>query len=479
MSHVPTGLEAGQLEPGDPEPAPDQRSSAEPGASQHGASQHEPSGYRALLRTPGAAKFCISAMIGRAPMSMFGLGTVLLISASTGRYALAGLVSGAGSIGYAASAPQVARLADRFGQHRVLRPLIAFFAAACIIFVTCAELKAPIWILMITGCLAGSSMPSLGSMVRARWSALLRDPAALHAAFALESVVDEMTFVIGPALVTVLATAVPPAGVLLCMVLSVGGTLFFAAQRQTEPPARPQLAQSQEPASDQPASDQHRGGRTDTESGAGAGRRAGRYRRQRAARLPAPGLLTMAPLYLCLGAMFSSVDLSTVDFAQRHGHKPLAGLILGTYALGSGIGGLWYGSRSWRAPLDRRFVLTLVLTIAGVATFWAQPDLISLDAGMLVAGLTISPTLIAGYGLIERQAQQARRTEAMTWLSSTIAVGVATGSSVCGRIIDTAGPRWGYGFAAICGVVAVMTGLLGRGRLHAAPDANAAQWVDA
>ena len=436
MTQVPAGLDAGQLEPCEPEPS---------------AGKQGRVGYFTLLRTPGAARFCVSGMIGRAPMSMFGLGTVLLVSASTGRYALAGLVSGAGSIGYAAAAPQVARLADRFGQHRVLRPLIAFFGIACVVFVTCAELKAPIWVLIVTGCLAGSSMPSLGSMVRARWSALLRDPAALHAAFALESVVDEMTFVIGPALVTVLATAVPPAGVLLCMVLSVSGTLFFAAQRQTEPPVRAHVTSEGVPAA----------------------------RTRRGGRLPAPGLLTMAPLYLCLGAMFASIDLSTVDFAQLHGHKPLAGFILGTYALGSGIGGLWYGSRAWRAPLARRFTLTLALTVAGVATFWTQPSLISLDAGMLVAGLTISPTLIAGYGLIERQAPGARRTEAMTWLSSTIAVGVATGSSICGRIIDTTGPRWSYGFAALVGVIAIAICLLGRGRLRATPDAEAAQWVDA
>ncbi|HUB40095.1 MAG TPA: MFS transporter [Streptosporangiaceae bacterium] len=454
MTQVPAGLDAGQQEPREPEPDVGQHT----GGQETGF--HGLGGYRALLRTPGAARFCVSAMIGRAPMSMFGLGTVLLIAASTGRYGLAGLVSGAGSIGYAASAPQVARLADRFGQHRVLRPLIAFFGVACVVFVTCAELKAPIWLLMITGFLAGSSMPSLGSMVRARWSALLRNPAAIHSAFALESVIDEMTFVIGPALVTVLATAVPPAGVLTCMVLSVGGTLFFAAQRQTEPPVRPLASQQgagyQGASESEPASRRRRGGR-----------------------LPAPGLLMMAPLYLFIGTMFASIDLSTVDFAQRQGHKPLAGFILGTYALGSGIGGLWYGSRAWRAPLERRFVLTLGLTVAGVATFWAQPSLISLDAGMLVAGLTISPTLIAGYGLIERQAPQARRTEAMTWLSSTIAVGVATGSSICGRIIDTAGPRWGYGFAALMGVIAVTTCLLGRGRLRATPEADAAQWVDA
>jgi predicted MFS family arabinose efflux permease len=445
MSDVPARLEAGQLEPDEP--------------AEYPAGRYLGAKYVAVLRTPGAARFCVSAMIGRAPMSMFGLGTVLLVAASTGRYAVAGLVSGAGSIGYAVCAPQLARLADKFGQHRVLRPLIAFFASSCVVFVLCAELKAPLWLLMITGCLAGSSMPSLGSMVRARWSALLSDPAALQSAFALESVVDEMVFVIGPALVTVLATALPPAGILLCMVLAVTGTLFFAAQRQTEPAVRPP-----EP--------RQRSGASEADTAINGGRRLLR-------RLPAPGLLTMAPLYLCLGAMFASIDLSTVDFAQRHGHKPLAGLILGTYAFGSGVGGLWYGSRTWRARLERRFALTLALTVAGVATFWTQPSLLSLDGGVLIAGLTIAPTLIAGYALIERQTRGARQTEAMTWLSSAISIGVAVGSAICGRIIDTVGPRWGYGFAATCGAIAISICLLGLRRLHATAGAKAAQWANA
>ena len=430
MTQCSAGLDSGQLEPSEP-PADNGR--------------HPGSGYLALLRIPGAARFCLTGMIGRAPMAMFGLGTVLLVAASTGRYGLAGLVSGAGSVGYAITAPQVARLADKFGQQRVLRPLVAVFAISCLVFVASAELRAPVWILMITGCAAGSSMPSLGSMVRARWSVLLDGTPALDSAFALESVVDEMIFVVGPALVTVLATTLPPAGVLLCVVLSVTGTLLFAAQRQTEPPIRSA---------------------------------AERAWRTTGGRLPAPGLLTMAPLYLCLGAMFASIDLSTVDFAQQQGHKPLAGLILGTYALGSAIGGLWYGSRTWQTPVHRRFAFALILTVAGVATFWAQPALATLDAGMLVAGLTISPTLIAGYSLIERQAYASRRTEAMTWLSSAISIGVALGSALCGRIIDEAGPRWGYGFAAGCGVITVTICLGGLRRLRATSDAEAAEWVD-
>jgi predicted MFS family arabinose efflux permease len=408
--------------------------------------------YLSLLRIPGAARFSVTAAIGRLPMSMFGLGTVLLVKATTGQYGLAGFVSGAGSIGYAVCAPRLATLADRFGQRRVLRPLVALFAVSTIVFIACAELHAPVWALLMTGCVAGASMPSLGSMVRARWSTLVAGSPALHSAFALESVVDEMIFVAGPAVVTLLATKVLPAsGVGTAMVVCVIGTLLFAAQRRTEPPhgLRAAAAEQAEPlaAGDRP-----------------------RWRG-----LAAPGLATLGPAYLFLGAMFAAIDLSTVDFAQVQGHKPLAGFILGTYALGSAIGGLWYGSRTWRAPLQRRFVVTLAITVAGVATFWAQPNLLSLDLSMLVCGLTISPTLIAGYSLIEQQASDLRQTEAMTWLSSTISVGVAIGASVAGQLVDMAGPRASYAFAAGCGVLAVAACLVGRRGLCATGEAVAAQ----
>ena len=66
-------------------------------------------------------------------MSMFSLGTVLLIAATTGRYGLAGLVAAVGSVGYALGAPQIARLIDRFGQARAPRPQVAVFGAATVV----------------------------------------------------------------------------------------------------------------------------------------------------------------------------------------------------------------------------------------------------------------------------------------------------------------------------------------------------------
>jgi MFS family permease len=411
------------------------------------------SGYLAVLRTPGALRFCVAGAVGRMPMAMFGLGSLLLIAALTGRYGLAGVVAAAGSVGYAVSAPQLARLADRFGQHRVLRPTAAVFSAATASFVACAELRAPLWAVLVTGCLAGASMPSLGSMVRARWSALLGSSPGLGTAYALESVVDEMIFVIGPAVATLLATEVQPAaGVVTATVLCVAGTLTLASQVGTEPAPHP--ARRPVPAASR---------------GAGrAGRRAGR-------RLPAAALVTLAPAFGFLGSMFASIDLSTVAFAQQHGHKPLAGFLLGTYALGSATGGIWYGSRSWRVPLERRFAITLCLTVAGVATFWSLPSLQALAVVIFVSGLTISPTLIAGFSLIERQALAGRRTEGMTWLSSSVSVGVAAGSAIAGQVVDAGGARWGYVFAAGCGCLAAIVAITGLGRLRAEHAGQAAQ----
>jgi len=71
--------------------------------------------------------------------------------------------------------------------------------------------------------------------------------------------------------------------------------------------------------------------------------------------------------------------------------------------------------------------VTLILTVLGVATFWAQPNLITLTCGIYLCGLTIAPTLIAGFSLLEAQAKPGRRTEAMSWLSSGIGVGLAIG----------------------------------------------------
>ena len=423
--------------------------------------------YLELLRTPGALEFSASGVVGRMSMSMYGLGTVLLIALLTGRYGEAGTVAAAGAVGYALFSPAIATKSDRLGQRRVLLVQTAVFTLSSAVFISCAELRAPFWILLLTGIVAGGSMPSIGSMVRTRWSSMVDgDPQRLHTAFALESVNDELILVIGPALVTLLATQLAPAtGIGTASLLCVVGTLLFAAQRRTEPALKPRPVQ---------ATDRVAAGLPPARDATPLGLRRAIGRLSRPS-LPARGLGTLAPAFLLIGAMFSAIDLSTVAFAAELGHRPVAGLILGTYALGSAAGGLWYGSRHWKAPLGRRFTITAALTVVGVSSFWAMPGLLALDAVGFMAGLAISPTLMTGYAILERQAPPHRTTEAMAWLSSTISVGVALGSAFAGHIIDAYGARWSFAFSACCGAAGVLICVAGLRKLRTDDDSQPAE----
>src|SRR5579871_3020296 len=125
--------------------------------------------YADIFRVPGAWRFSAAGIIGRMPMAMFGLGTVLLISAATGKYGVAGAVSAVGSLGYAFTSPRIARLIDTRGQRRILLPLLTVFTTSTTALILTVELHAPTWAVFVTGAIAGATMPSLGTLVRARW----------------------------------------------------------------------------------------------------------------------------------------------------------------------------------------------------------------------------------------------------------------------------------------------------------------------
>jgi hypothetical protein len=195
--------------------------------------------------------------------------------------------------------------------------------------VAAVTLRAPDWTLFACGMAGGATIPQTGPMARARWSALLAGSPRLHTAFSVESVADELCFVIGPAAVTLLATQLLPAAGVACAALcAVAGSLWFAAQRATEPAVARAVDASGAGDAVGALGAVGVSGAVGTPGAPGA----------RRARLAAPTLVVLMPACLFLGMMFVAVDLSTVDFATRLGHKPLAGLILGPGAPRCGSG---------------------------------------------------------------------------------------------------------------------------------------------
>jgi hypothetical protein len=375
--------------------------------------------YRAVLRTPASLAFAIPGVIGRMPMAMLSLAQVMLLSAVTGSYGIAGSVSAAGAVLYAAVTPRVARMADRYGQARVLIPQVTVFAAATTTLAACAAGRAPVWALTATGALSRATMPSLGPMVRSRWSHILSGSGLLDAAFSLEGIADELIFITGPVLVAMLVTGIAPvAGVLVTAALAVAGVAGLTSQRRSQPPPAP-------------------------------------ARRGRAGVLRSPAVRVLIGMQVCLGALFVAVDLATLAFAADHGHRVLAGPLLALYGLGSAIAGVWYGTRRWQAPLATRLITALAATVAGVAPLAVMPGIWPMAAALTAAGLGISATLATAYRALDLAVPAGQRTEAMSWLTTAAATGTALGAPVTGHLIDTYGAAAGYLFSFAAGLAAL------------------------
>ncbi|GAA2316226.1 MFS transporter [Nonomuraea roseoviolacea subsp. roseoviolacea] len=395
--------------------------------------------YRGLFDGPGVKGFVLAGFVGRMPMSMLGIGIVLLVSGLTESYATAGAVAATTNLSFAVAAPMSGRLVDRFGQTRVIAPFASLNALALAALMLSAGLRLPEWTLYAAALLVGATSLSLGSMVRARWSALHGGSPRLHTAFAFESVVDEVIFVTGPALVTVLATEINPfAGLAVALVCMLGGSLALAGQRSTQPPVQPVRG----------------GGGTP---------------------ILIPGVALLACVYLGLGAVFGSVDLITVAFAEEHGVKGAAGFLLAAFAGGSMVSGLWFGSRHWRISLRGRFLRALAVFVAGLTplTFIGAPWVM---AGFLfLAGLAISPTLITGFSLTERLVPPSLLTEGMAWISTSIGFGVALGAWAGGRLTESVGASDAYLFALAAALFAALVGAAGSGLLRLPEAASPAE----
>lgn len=389
--------------------------------------------YAEVLRQPGAIATSGSALIGRLPIAMEGLGTVLLITARGGSYALAGSISAAFVLAGSFAGPSVARLVDRRGQSHIVPLLTIGHVIGLITFVLLVEFRWPAWLFALAAAAAGTMQPNFGVLIRARWSYLLSGTPALRTAYALESLLDEVVFVVGPPATTLLSVSVAaPSPLLLSIGFVVLGTIGLLAQRGTEPVPV-----------------------TET-------------RRDDGQVLLARGMPVLVVVFLLLGALFGSFEVVAVAFAQEHGNRAYAGPLLAMWSLGSLIGGLSFGARKYPTPLPKVFLIALgVLTVAS-APFVFAPNVPVAAVMFMVAGVAVSPSLIAGFSLVEGIAPEGRLNEALSWATTGLGIGVALAATLAGAIIDAHGAHVAFLVGSAATALALLTALSGRSEIAAA-----------
>jgi MFS family permease len=378
--------------------------------------------YLQVLRTPHALPMVSAAFIGRLPLSMVGLGCVLLVASETGSYGYGGAVAAAGAVTTALSGPVLGRLADSHGQRRVLLPVLAVFVVAGCGFLAAVKGDWPRPAVFFFAGLAGACIPPVSSMIRVRWTHLLRGSHRLPTALAMESVVDEFVFIVGPVLVTFLSTTGhATSGVVTAFTLATVGSLLFAAQRRTEPPP---------------------GGQ---ESGRGP------------SAMRTRGLRVLFVVGAAVGAILGALEIALVAFADELGARSLSGVLIAGLALGSMASGIGWGAVHWRTPLRRRLVAVLVLLTALSVPLMLVRDIWVMFPFVVLAGVAVSPSLISSFTLAELLVPRAAVTEAFTWIGTALGLGVAVGASVSGELVDVAGANTAFSVATAAAGVAALT----------------------
>ena len=382
--------------------------------------------YRHLFTEPGTGNFVIAGLLARIPLPMAGIGIITLLSQQRGGYALAGAVSATFVLTYALLSPQISRYVDRYGQRRVLPVATAISITGLFILMAGSHWNVTDALLFLGALLAGF-MPSMSAMVRARWTALYRGQPRLQTAYSLETVLDELTFTVGPPLsIGLSVTLFPQAGLLLAALLLFVGVFALVMQRRTEPPL---VAAGS------------------AISGSGS-----------VIRMTSVQLLTL--LMVAMGVIVGTVDIVSVAFAEQLGRPAAASLVLSAYAAGSCASGLLYGSLRLKTPLHRLLWLGGLATAATTLPLILVTNLTALAMALLMAGLFFAPTMIVAMSLVERQVSENQLTEGMTWLLAGLNVGVALGAVIAGQVVDNAGARAGSYVALCAGAGVVLMALL-------------------
>ena len=378
--------------------------------------------YTQILRRPGIAVIVVATLVGRLPIGISGLAILLYVRDVTGSFASAGVATGLLALGSAAGAPLQGRVVDRRGT-QMLVPLALAHACGLLLVWLLGAADAPSGALASAAFLTGAGLPPLSSVLRGRWPSLLEDePGLVKTAYALDSVLIQVIFVVGPLLTTAIVALSGPeyALVVSAAAVLVGTSMLVAGLRGKPEPARAEAGSSV--------------------LGLGP--------------LAAPGLRTLVMASLPLGFCFGTMQVVLPAFSDSEGVRELSGVLIAIWAASSAAAGLLYGARPPRAAtlevVHVRFALMLPL---GCAALLLAGSPLAMCLLVPLAGAPIAPLVASRNELVERVAPLGTTTEAFTWPLTSLVAGVSLGAAVAGSLSES--HSWTTGVVVAVGVAAV------------------------
>ncbi|MCG5463624.1 MFS transporter [Micromonospora sp. MED01] len=373
--------------------------------------------YAALWRTPGVPRVMLPAMLARLPVAIEPLAIFLHISAKTGSYTAGATALGVFSAALAVAWPLHGRLIDRRGLRVVLLTLAALHAVALAVFVVASS--GPAWLLVGSVAPVALTMAPVGSTVRAAWALILPPGPALNTANALEAVLIEVFFVIGPA-VTGLLTGVFSA---LTTTLLAGGMLVVGSLLYGTAPAVATMRRE--------ADDAEPGATDGAKSHPRGGRRPWRI----------PGVVAILVAAGGAAAAFAVLEVTVPATVSAHGNAAATGVaLLSLPPAASVLGGLVYGARHHtRLPVNRYLVLLAVAFACMVPLVFATSVPV-LAVCLFLAGLPLAALSSEEFGLLGSLVPKTVINESFALAATMMAVGSAAGTLAAGAVLGWLGP---------------------------------------
>ncbi len=399
--------------------------------------------YRAALTSPGALAPALASALGRLPIAMFTLATLLYVQKASGSFATAGLVSAGTLAGVSLGSVAQGRLMDRYGPTRPLLIVAALFALAAAALVTAVESARPIAVLVALAMLAGLVQPALPGASRALWAELVPPGPRRDAAYSYEAISLEVFFILGPAIAVFLVAAPwPGTGLVSAAAAMVVGSTGFALSPRVR---------GHEPG--------------------GAGPSVGLL-----GALSRPGMRTVALASLGFGLVVGFVEVGVPAVTAGAGSPALGGVLLSAWSVTSVLAGVLYAMRPWPRPLHLRMPALLGAFGVLVATMSLTGPLASLAVlavTMLAAGALITPQVTAHSLAVDTAAPAGTATEAFGWVVTAATLGLATGQSLAGVVVEAAGPPSAFLAGGAAGVALALVLWVRRATLAPTPEDQA------
>ncbi|MFF8593331.1 MFS transporter [Streptomyces sp. NPDC015220] len=381
--------------------------------------------YRPLLAEPGMRTTFVVGFLVKLPVIAIPLVLSLQVSLGLDRsLAAAGLVTAAWMAGVMAGAPVLGWAMDRSS----MRPVLAVSAVAQGVFWAAADhLSYPA---LVCGALASGLLLVPGSTLTRMVLAERTAPEHRQAAFALDTVTSQLSYLTGPALGAVLSTQGSPTTA--CRLL--GGVLVLGLAAFA--------LRSGAPAGPAPA------------AGAGAADRptAGPGAADRPAAGLRPMLLAVLACAFATGTISSGFELSLLGLARAQDAVAWVGLLIaacGAYAV---LGGLLFGALPVTPrPAVPLLLLGLVTAPLGLAGDWRVLLVAVAPAAMLSATSFAVTAAACGAAATEHN-----RGRVLGLYGAAVAGGNAAGAPLAGAAIAVRGPA--AGFLAV-GAAAVLVAL--------------------